>query len=112
MIKANRMGVNVRFMKFSSSVMSGVLSALAGLALYSITGIGDANSAQTLTLTSVTAVVIGGASIFGGSGSALAVAAGGILLATLTNSLVYLSLGVYPSVPTSSETVCTDKLIN
>ncbi|MGL1381568.1 ABC transporter permease, partial [Vibrio parahaemolyticus] len=50
-------------------------AALAGLAVYSRSGIGDANAAQALTLTSVTAVVIAGASIFGGSGSALAVAA-------------------------------------
>lgn len=93
-VKANRMGVRIRSMRMSAALLAGVLSSIAGLVLYTKTGIGDANSAQALTLTSVTAVVIAGASIFGGSGSALAVVAGGLLLQTLTSTLTFLSLGV------------------
>ncbi|WP_278102191.1 ATP-binding cassette domain-containing protein [Microbacterium proteolyticum] len=93
-VKANRMGVRVPRTRLLASVTAGVLAALAGLAVYSRSGIGDANAAQALTLTSVTAVVIAGASIFGGSGSALAVAAAGLLLQTVTSSLAFLSLGL------------------
>ncbi|KQR90718.1 MAG: ATP-binding cassette domain-containing protein [Microbacterium ginsengisoli] len=93
-VKANRMGVNVRSMRLLAATSAGVIAAIAGLALYSKTGIGDANTGQALTLTSVTAIVIAGASIFGGSGSALAVAAAGLLLQTITNALAYLSLGL------------------
>lgn len=93
-VKANRMGVSVPTMRLLAATAAGVLAALAGLALYSRTGIGDANTGQALTLTSVTAIVIAGASIFGGSGSALAVAAAGILLQTITNSIAFLSLGL------------------
>ncbi|MCG7416514.1 ATP-binding cassette domain-containing protein [Microbacterium sp. ACRRU] len=93
-VKANRMGVRVPRTRLLASVTAGGLAALAGLAVYSRSGIGDANAAQALTLTSVTAVVIAGASIFGGSGSALAVAAAGVLLQTVTSALAFLSLGL------------------
>ncbi len=93
-IKANRMGVNVDRMRFLASVGAGTLAAIAGLILYTRTGIGDANTGQALTLTSVTAIVIAGASIFGGSGSAIAVAAAGLLLQTITSALSFLSLGL------------------
>ncbi|MBT9605818.1 ATP-binding cassette domain-containing protein [Microbacterium sp.] len=93
-VKANRMGVRVPRTRLLASVAAGGLAALAGLAVYSRSGIGDANAAQALTLTSVTAVVIAGASIFGGSGSALAVAAAGLLLQTVTSALAFLSLGL------------------
>jgi len=93
-VKANRMGVTVRGMRMFAAVSAGGLSALAGFALYTTTGIGDANTGQTLTLTSVTAIVIAGASIFGGSGSAIAVAAAGVLLETITSALTFLSLSL------------------
>ena len=92
--KANRMGVNVPRMRLLAAVAAGLVAAIAGLVLYSKTGIGDANTGQALTLTSVTAIVIAGASIFGGSGSALAVAAAGLLLQTITNSLTFLGLSL------------------
>jgi len=88
------MGVNVDRMRFYAAVGAGVLAAIAGLILYTRTGIGDANTGQALTLTSVTAIVIAGASIFGGSGSAIAVAAAGLLLQTITSALSFLSLGL------------------
>jgi ribose transport system ATP-binding protein len=93
-VKANRMGVSVRGMRMFAAVAAGGLSAVAGFALYTTTGIGDANTGQTLTLTSVTAIVIAGASIFGGSGSAIAVAAAGFLLETITSALTFLSLSL------------------
>lgn len=93
-VKANRMGVRVPRMRVFAMVTAGGLSALAGFALYTTTGIGDANTGQTLTLTSVTAIVIAGASIFGGSGSAIAVAVAGLLLETITSALTFLSLSL------------------
>ncbi len=93
-VKANRMGVRVPATRLYAAIAAGVLAGMAGLVVYSRSGIGDANAAQALTLTSVTAVVIAGASIFGGSGSALAVAAAGILLQTVTSALSFLSVGL------------------
>lgn len=93
-VKAVRMGVNVNSMRMLAALAAGLLAAVAGLVLYTKTGIGDANTGQALTLTSVTAIVIAGASIFGGSGSAIAVAAAGLLLQTITNALSYLGLSL------------------
>ncbi|MFE7844205.1 ATP-binding cassette domain-containing protein [Microbacterium sp. NPDC057407] len=93
-VKANRMGVRVPATRLWAAIAAGTIAALAGLVVYSRSGIGDANAAQALTLTSVTAVVIAGASIFGGSGSALAVAAAGILLQTVTSALSFLGVGL------------------
>jgi ribose transport system ATP-binding protein len=93
-LKANRMGVDVPSMRLFAAAAAGVLAAIAGFVLYSKTGIGDANTGQALTLASVTAIVIAGASIFGGSGSAIAVAVAGILLQTITSALAFLSLSL------------------
>ena len=93
-LKANRMGVSVPSMRLYAMVAAGGLAAIAGFVLYSKTGIGDANTGQALTLASVTAIVIAGASIFGGSGSAIAVAVAGILLQTITSALAFLSLSL------------------
>lgn len=91
-VKANRMGVNVPRARFTALLGSGAFSALAGIALYTSTTTGDPNSGQEFTLVSVTAVVIAGVSIFGGSGSAVAVAVAGLLVASVTNALTFLSL--------------------
>jgi ribose transport system ATP-binding protein len=91
-VKANRMGVDVPRMRLLATVASGVLASVAGIVLFTKTGIGDAGVGQALTLTSVTAIVIAGVSIFGGSGSALAVAAAAILLQTITSSLPFLNV--------------------
>lgn len=93
-VKANRMGVNVPRARLAAMLGSGALSALAGIALYTSTTTADPNSGQEFTLVSVTAVVIAGVSIFGGSGSSVAVAMAGLLLATVTNALTFLSLTI------------------
>src|SRR5258708_37040494 len=53
--------------------MAGVLASIAGLLLTCITYSGEANTVlgSTYTLNSIAAVVIGGASLFGGSGGAI-----------------------------------------
>lgn len=91
-VKANRMGVNVDRARYIALLGSGFFSAMAGVALYTTTTTGDPNSGQEFTLMSVTIVVIAGVSIFGGSGSVVATAAAGLLLATVTNALNFLSL--------------------
>ncbi|WP_291053198.1 ATP-binding cassette domain-containing protein [Herbiconiux sp.] len=93
-VKANRMGVDVNRMRLTATVASGVLASIAGIVLFTKTGIGDAGAAQAFTLTSVTAIVIAGVSIFGGSGSALAVGAAALLLQTITSALPFLGVNL------------------
>jgi ribose transport system permease protein len=66
-------GVPIRRAKFLAYTLSGLLSALAGLYLTFFTYSGEASAANgsTYTLYSIAAVVLGGVSLFGGSGSAI-----------------------------------------
>jgi ribose transport system ATP-binding protein len=70
-----------------------VFAALGGLMLAAQVGIGDPSVGQNYTLQSLSAVVLGGASIFGGRGSFLGALAGVILIQEVTAATGFLSLG-------------------
>ena len=55
-------------------------------------GIGDASAGETYTLASITAVVLGGASIFGGRGSFIGVLFGAALIQVIINATTFLEL--------------------
>lgn len=65
--------------------LSGVLAAVAGLALLERIFTGDPLSGDPYTLDSITAVVLGGVALTGGRGSLLGVVAGAMLLALIDN---------------------------
>ncbi|MFI2664439.1 ATP-binding cassette domain-containing protein [Micromonospora carbonacea] len=93
-LSASRMGVATVPTRLLAYLLGGTLAAGGGLALYAQTGIGDASTGQALTLASVTAVVLAGASVFGGNGSALATLATALFLQTITSSLSFLSVSL------------------
>jgi ribose transport system permease protein len=66
-------GVPIARAKLAAYTLAGLLAATGGLYLTFITNSGEASLANggTYTLTSIAAVVIGGVSLFGGSGSAV-----------------------------------------
>ncbi len=66
-------GVEIRRAKFVAYTLSGLLSGLGGLYLTFTTASGEASLANgsNYTLYSIAAVVLGGVSLFGGSGSAI-----------------------------------------
>jgi ribose transport system permease protein len=72
-IAAYMSGVPIRPAKFVAYTLSGLLAALGGLYLTFFTYSGEASLANgnTYTLYSIAAVVLGGVSLFGGSGSAI-----------------------------------------
>lgn len=65
--------------------LSGLLAAVAGLALLERIFTGDPLSGDPYTLDSITAVVLGGVALTGGRGSILGVVAGAMLLALIDN---------------------------
>jgi ribose transport system permease protein len=69
-------------------VLSSVMAALAGL-MYVLryTG-GVANSGDALLLSSIAAIVIGGASLFGGEGRIVGTLVGAMIIAVIQNGLV------------------------
>ncbi len=61
-------GINVNRAKLSAYIMSGLFAAIGGLFLSASTLSGNANTGGVYTLQSIAVVVLGGTSLFGGSG--------------------------------------------
>ena len=88
-VAAYMSGVPIRRAKFVAYMLSGLLAALAGLFLTFITYTGEASAANgnTYTLYSIAAVVLGGVSLFGGSGSAVGAIFGAFMFRTIGDLL-------------------------
>lgn len=88
-------GVAVRRWRLTAYVASGLSAAIAGLFLTSIIGSGDPTSGTTYTLSSITAAVVGGVSLFGGEGSPAGVLLGALLVGSLDNLLTLQGFSEY-----------------
>jgi ribose transport system permease protein len=78
-------GVPVKRAKFMAYLLSGLLASVGGLFVTCITYSGEASAANgsTYTLFSIAAVVLGGVSLFGGSGSAIGAIFGALMFRTI-----------------------------
>ena len=68
-------------------VMAGVFYGIAALLSVARTGVGDPNAGQTENLDAITAVVLGGTSLFGGRGMILGTLIGAVIVGVLRNGL-------------------------
>ena len=82
-------GVAIGKAKLLAYALAGLLSAIAGLSLTALTYTGEARAALAAdyTLNSIAAVVIGGTSLFGGSGSAIGSIFGAFVMRTVGDLL-------------------------
>jgi ribose transport system permease protein len=87
-------GVPIRAASFLVYVLSGLISAAGGLFLTFITASGEASAANggSYTLFSIAAVVLGGVSLFGGSGSAIGAIFGALMFRTIGDLLFVFDL--------------------
>jgi ribose transport system permease protein len=87
-------GVPIRRAKLLAYVLAGVFAAFGGLMLAFFTYSGEASSSNTstYTLSSIAAVVIGGVSLFGGSGSAVGAIFGAFIFRTINDLLFVFNL--------------------
>jgi ribose transport system permease protein len=87
-------GVPIRRAKLLAYALAGLFAALGGLMLAFFTYSGEASSsnAATYTLNSIAAVVIGGVSLFGGSGSAIGAIFGAFIFRTINDLLFVFDL--------------------
>jgi ribose transport system permease protein len=85
-------GVPVARIVIFAYVFSGMSAALAGLLAVGYTGVGSLSLGEGYNLDSITAAVIGGTALTGGSGSVVGGAAGVFFLALLTSFLRFLGL--------------------
>jgi ribose transport system ATP-binding protein len=90
--RARRLGANVTLAYLGAHVACSIAAVLAGLVLTSVVGVGQASLGTTYTLTSITAVVLGGASIFGGRGSFIGALLAALLLQEITTATSFLGL--------------------
>jgi fructose transport system permease protein len=67
--------------------IAGLVYGIAALLLISRTGVGDPQAGQTDNLDSITAVVLGGTSLFGGRGSVLGSLIGALIVGVFRNGL-------------------------
>jgi len=91
-VRALRLGVSVNRVVAGTYVLSALISALAGVLLYSVVGIGDATAGQNYLLLSISAVVLGGASIYGGRASFVGTLFGALLLELVVASIPFLNI--------------------
>jgi ribose transport system permease protein len=87
-------GVPVGAAKFFAYMLSGLAASLGGLFLTFVTYSGEASAANanTYTLFSIAAVVLGGVSLFGGSGSAIGAIFGALMFRTIGDLLFVFNL--------------------
>lgn len=81
--------VPVTWVLFSTYVVSGFMAALAGIAITMLSGSGNAEIGVPMTLTSITAVVIGGTALSGGVGGVAGSVVGAITLGIIQNIISF-----------------------
>jgi ribose transport system ATP-binding protein len=89
---AHRSGVDTNRTILGAYVFAAVLTFFGGLMLMAQIGVGDPNQGVTYTLSSITAVVLGGASLFGGRGSFIGALLGALLIQQTINATTFLQL--------------------
>jgi ribose/xylose/arabinose/galactoside ABC-type transport system permease subunit len=75
--------------------LGSLLTVLAALVATARMGIGDPLAGMGMELDSITAVVIGGTSLFGGRGSLFGTMAGVLILTLIANIMVMLGVNVF-----------------
>lgn len=89
-------GIKVKKYKFLVYAISGSLAALAAIVVASRTNLGSPNMGTAWELDAIAAVVIGGASLNGGKGSAINTLMGVLILGLIGNILNLLNVPAYP----------------
>lgn len=89
-------GIKVNKYKFLVYAISGTLAALAAIVVASRTNLGSPNMGMAWELDAIAAVVIGGASLNGGKGTAINTLMGVLILGLISNILNLLNVPSYP----------------
>jgi len=86
-------GVNTVAARFGAHAVSGVFAGVAALTYTALIGSGDPTQGNTYTLAAITALVLGGTSLAGGSGGGLGSILGAISIYLITYVLSTFSFG-------------------
>ena len=88
-------GVPVTWVQFGTYVASGLMAALAGVAITMLSGSGNAEIGVSMTLTSITAVVVGGNALSGGVGGVVGPVFGAITLGIIQNIISFANINTW-----------------
>jgi rhamnose transport system permease protein len=89
------LGVRVRRRTYQLFALCGALAGLGGLLYTSQYGNVDATAGSGMNLTVIAAAVVGGVSLFGGSGSAVSAVLGALLLGEIQNILELTRISIF-----------------
>lgn len=92
---AEAAGIHIKRLKVGLMVYSGVFAAIAGLILTARLGVGQPNMADGVEFDAMTAVVIGGTSMSGGTGTIYGTVIGSLFMGVLGNMLNILGVDAY-----------------
>jgi len=87
--------VPVVWVQFSTYVISGLMAALSGIAITMLSGAGNAEIGLAMTLTSITAVVIGGNALSGGVGGVAGPVMGAMTLGFVQNIISFAHINTW-----------------
>lgn len=90
-----RTGVNTRRVGLAVYVLTGVAAAVAGVLIATRLSSGSSNAGAGFELEVITAVVLGGTSLFGGRASMLGTILGALTLGVIANGLVLLHVSPF-----------------
>ncbi len=87
--------VPVSMVQFSTYVISGLMAGFSGIAITLLTGSGNAGIGDQYTLSSITAVVVGGTALSGGVGGVAGAIIGAITLGFIKNIISFANVDLW-----------------
>jgi ribose transport system ATP-binding protein len=93
-VRAHRLGARVTATYVAAYVLCSLFAVAGGVMLGAQVGVGDPRVGVSYTLTSITAIVLGGASIFGGRGSFVGAVLGALLIQEILTATTFLQIGI------------------
>ena len=87
--------VPVSLVQFSTYVIAGLMAAFSGIAITLLVSSGNANTGDQLTLSSITAVVIGGTALSGGVGGVAGSIIGAVILGFIKNIISFANIDTW-----------------
>ena len=88
-------GINVKYMKYMVYMLSAFLTGIASIIMLSRINTGQPKIGTGFEMEVITAVVLGGVSIFGGQGKLFSVFIGVLIMGVLANGMILLNVSEY-----------------
>ncbi|WP_322063166.1 ABC transporter permease subunit [Paraburkholderia sp. J63] len=92
---AVRAGINVRRHLIAIYLIAATFAAIGGIIYTARFAAGAANAGEPMLLDSIAAVVIGGASLFGGTGTVIGTLIGSLIIAVIEFGLVFIDVNAF-----------------